>query len=299
MVLRVEREPLVYIDGNLVPKSQAKVSVFDHGFLYGDGVFESIIVTDGVAFKLKEHVDRLYDSAKAICIDIPMSKEEMVKTIVDVVRANGFKDAYVRVIVTRGVGDLGLDPRKCSKPTIVIIVDKIKLYSDDAWSKGLTAIISSVRRDRVDATTHEVKSMNYLNNILAKIEANAVGADEAIMLDDRGFVAEGTADNIFIVKNGVIYTPPRSSGILPGITRARVMRLAEELGYRVIEKDVTPAELLTADEVFLTGTAAGIVPVVKIAGRVVGDGKPGPITKKLLEKFRELVRDPSEGVRIF
>ncbi|MEM0240623.1 MAG: branched-chain-amino-acid transaminase [Candidatus Nezhaarchaeales archaeon] len=298
-MLRVEREPLVYIDGNLVPKSQAKVSVFDHGFLYGDGVFESIIVTDGVAFKLKEHVDRLYDSAKAICIDIPMSKEEMVKTIVDVVRANGFKDAYVRVIVTRGVGDLGLDPRKCSKPTIVIIVDKIKLYSDDAWSKGLTAIISSVRRDRVDATTHEVKSMNYLNNILAKIEANAVGADEAIMLDDRGFVAEGTADNIFIVKNGVIYTPPRSSGILPGITRARVMRLAEELGYRVIEKDVTPAELLTADEVFLTGTAAGIVPVVKIAGRVVGDGKPGPITKKLLEKFRELVRDPSEGVRIF
>ncbi|MEM4817810.1 MAG: branched-chain-amino-acid transaminase, partial [Candidatus Nezhaarchaeales archaeon] len=284
-MLRVEREPLVYIDGNLVPKSQAKVSVFDHGFLYGDGVFESIIVTDGVAFKLKEHVDRLYDSAKAICIDIPMSKEEMVKTIVDVVRANGFKDAYVRVIVTRGVGDLGLDPRKCSKPTIVIIVDKIKLYSDDAWSKGLTAIISSVRRDRVDATTHEVKSMNYLNNILAKIEANAVGADEAIMLDDRGFVAEGTADNIFIVKNGVIYTPPRSSGILPGITRARVMRLAEELGYRVIEKDVTPAELLTADEVFLTGTAAGIVPVVKIAGRVVGDGKPGPITKKLLEKF--------------
>ncbi|MEM1915202.1 MAG: branched-chain-amino-acid transaminase [Candidatus Nezhaarchaeales archaeon] len=298
-MLRVEREPLVYIDGNLVPKSQAKVSVFDHGFLYGDGVFESIIVTDGVAFKLKEHVDRLYDSAKAICIDIPMSKEEMVKTIVDVVRANGFKDAYVRVIVTRGVGDLGLDPRKCSKPTIVIIVDKIKLYSDDAWSKGLTAIISSVRRDRVDATTHEVKSMNYLNNILAKIEANAVGADEAIMLDDRGFVAEGTADNIFIVKNGVIYTPPRSSGILPGITRARVMRLAEELGYRVIEKDVTPAELLTADEVFLTGTAAGIVPVVKIAGRVVGDGKPGPITKKLLEKFKELVRDPSEGVRIF
>ncbi|MEM2535352.1 MAG: aminotransferase class IV, partial [Candidatus Nezhaarchaeales archaeon] len=191
----MEREPLVYIDGNLVPKSQAKISVFDHGFLYGDGVFESVIVTDGVAFKLKEHIDRLYDSAKAICIDVPMSKEEMIKTIVDVVRANGFKNAYIRIIVTRGVGDLGLDPRKCSKPTIVIIVDKIKLYDDDVWSKGLTTIISSVRRDRVDATTHEVKSMNYLNNILAKIEANAVGADEAIMLDDRGFVSEGTADN--------------------------------------------------------------------------------------------------------
>ncbi|MEM2213945.1 MAG: branched-chain-amino-acid transaminase [Candidatus Nezhaarchaeales archaeon] len=295
----MEREPLVYIDGNLVPKSQAKISVFDHGFLYGDGVFESVIVTDGVAFKLKEHIDRLYDSAKAICIDVPMSKEEMIKTIVDVVRANGFKNAYIRIIVTRGVGDLGLDPRKCSKPTIVIIVDKIKLYDDDVWSKGLTTIISSVRRDRVDATTHEVKSMNYLNNILAKIEANAVGADEAIMLDDRGFVSEGTADNIFIVKNGVIYTPLRSSGILPGITRARVMKLAEELGYKVVEKDITPAELLTADEVFLTGTAAGIVPVVKVAGRVIGDGKPGPVTRRLYEKFVELMRDPSEGVKIF
>jgi len=294
----LEREPLVYINGELVPKSQAKISVFDHGFLYGDGVFESILVTDGVAFKLKEHIDRLYDSAKAICLDIPMSKEEMIKTVVDVVRANGFKDAYIRLIVTRGVGDLGLDPRKCQKPTIVIIVDKIKLYEEETSSKGLTAIISSVRRDRVDATTHEVKSMNYLNNILAKLEANAVGADEAIMLDDRGFVSEGTADNIFIVKNGMIYTPPRTCGILPGITRARVMKLAEELGYKVIEKEITPAELLTADEVFLTGTAAGIVPVTKIAGRVIGDGKPGPITRKLMERFKQLLRDPSEGVKM-
>ena len=294
----MEREPLVYINGELVPKSQAKISVFDHGFLYGDGVFESILVTDGVAFKLKEHIDRLYDSAKAICLEIPMSKEEMVRTVADVVRANGFKNAYVRLIVTRGVGDLGLDPRKCQKPTIVIIVDKIKLYEEEALSKGLTAIISSVRRDRVDATTHEVKSMNYLNNILAKLEANAVGADEAIMLDDRGFVSEGTADNIFIVKNGVIYTPPRTCGILPGITRARVMKLAEELGYKVVEKDITPAELLTADEVFLTGTAAGIVPVTKISGRVIGDGKPGPITRKLMERFKQLLGDPSEGVKI-
>ena len=294
----MEREPLVYIDGELVPKSQAKISVFDHGFLYGDGVFESILVTNGVAFKLKEHIDRLYDSAKAICLDIPMSKEEMIKTVADVVRANGFKDAYIRLIVTRGVGDLGLDPRKCRRPTIVIIVDKIKLYEEEALSKGLTAIISSVRRDRVDATTHEVKSMNYLNNILAKLEANAVGADEAIMLDDRGFVSEGTADNIFIVKNGVIYTPPRTCGILPGITRARVMKLAEELGYKVVEKDITPVELLTADEVFLTGTAASIVPVTKIAGRVVGDGKPGPITEKLMERFKRILGDPSEGVKI-
>ncbi len=295
----MEREPLVYINGELVPKSQAKISVFDHGFLYGDGVFESILVTNGVAFKLKEHIDRLYDSAKAICLDIPMSKEEMIKTVVDVIRVNGFRDAYVRLIVTRGVGDLGLDPRKCQRPTVIIIVDKIKLYGEEALNKGLTAIISSVRRDRVDATTHEVKSMNYLNNILAKLEANAVGADEAIMLDDRGFVSEGTADNVFIVKNGVIYTPPRASGALPGITRARVMRLAEELGYKVVEKDITPAELWTADEVFLTGTAAGIVPVTKIAGRVVGDGKPGPITRKLMERFKQLLGDPSEGVKIF
>jgi len=295
----LEREPLVYINGELVPKSQAKISVFDHGFLYGDGVFESILVTNGVAFKLKEHIDRLYDSAKAICLDIPMSKEEMIKTVVDVIRVNGFRDAYVRLIVTRGVGDLGLDPRKCQRPTVIIIVDKIKLYGEEALNKGLTAIISSVRRDRVDATTHEVKSMNYLNNILAKLEANAVGADEAIMLDDRGFVSEGTADNVFIVKNGVIYTPPRASGALPGITRARVMRLAEELGYKVVEKDITPAELWTADEVFLTGTAAGIVPVTKIAGRVVGDGKPGPITRKLMERFKQLLGDPLEGVKIF
>jgi len=294
----LEREPLVYINGELVPKSQAKISVFDHGFLYGDGVFESVLVTSGVAFKLKEHIDRLYDSAKVLCLEIPMSKEEMIKTVADVVRANGFKDAYIRLIVTRGVGDLGLDPRKCQKPTIIIIVDKIKLYDEGALNKGLTAVISSVRRDRVDATTHEVKSMNYLNNILAKLEANAVGADEAIMLDDRGFVSEGTADNIFIVKDGVIYTPPRTCGILLGITRARVMKLAEELGYKVVEKDITPAEVLTADEVFLTGTAAGVVPVTKIAGRVVGDGKPGPITRKLMERFSKLLGDPSEGVKI-
>ncbi len=298
-VLVLEKEPLVYIDGQLVPKSQAKISVFDHGFLYGDGVFESIMVFNGVAFKLKEHIDRLYDSAKAICLEIPMSKEEMIKTIVETVRVNGFKDAYIRVLVTRGVGDLGLDPRKCPKPSVIIIVDKIQLYREDAWTKGVTAIISSVRRDRVDATTHEIKSMNYLNSILAKLEANAVGADEAIMLDERGFVSEGATDNIFIVKNGVIYTPPRTSGILPGITRDRVMKLAEELGYKVVEKDITPAELLTADEVFLTGTAAGIVPVVKISGRIIGDGKPGPITRRLMEKFKEIREDPSEGVKIF
>ncbi|MCS7139925.1 MAG: branched-chain-amino-acid transaminase [Candidatus Nezhaarchaeota archaeon] len=295
----MEKEPLVYINGELVPKSQAKISVFDHGFLYGDGVFESVMVYNGVAFKLREHIDRLYDSAKALCLEIPMSKEELIKTVVETIRINGLRNAYVRVLVTRGVGDLGLDPRKCSKPTLIIIVDKIKLFGDDAYSRGVTAIISSVRRDRVDATTHEIKSMNYLNSILAKLEANAVGADEAIMLDERGFVAEGATDNVFMVKNGIIYTPPRSSGILPGITRARVMKLAEDLGYKVVERDITPAELLTADEVFLTGTAVSIVPVVKIAGRVIGDGKPGPITRKLIEEFKRIREDPSEGVKTF
>ncbi|MDI9619556.1 MAG: branched-chain-amino-acid transaminase [Candidatus Nezhaarchaeota archaeon] len=295
----LEKEPLVYIDGSLVPKSQAKISVFDHGFLYGDGVFESIMVFNGVAFQIKEHVDRLYDSAKALCLEIPLTKEEMLKAIINAVRVNGLRDAYIRVLVTRGVGDLGLDPRKCRKPTLIIIVDKIKLFKDEAWSQGVTAIISSVRRDRVDATTHEIKSMNYLNSILAKLEANAVGADEAIMLDERGFVSEGATDNIFIVKGGVIYTPQRSSGILPGITRRRIMMLAEELGYHVVEKDITPAELLTADEVFLTGTAASIVPVVKIAGRTIGDGKPGVITRKLMEKFRELKESPAEGIKVF
>jgi len=298
-VLALEKEPLIYIDGELVPKSQAKISVFDHGFLYGDGVFESIMVFNGVAFKLKEHIDRLYDSAKVLCLEIPMSKEKMLKTIIDTVKANGFRDAYIRVLVTRGVGDLGLDPRKCPKPSVIIIVDKIKLFRDEAWTQGVTAIISSVRRDRVDATTHEVKSMNYLNSILAKLEANAVGADEAIMLDDRGFVSEGATDNIFIVKDGVIYTPPRTTGILPGITRSRVMKLAEECGYKVVEKDITPSELLTADEVFLTGTAAGVVPVVKISGRTIGDGKPGPITLELMKRFRQVREDPSEGVKIF
>jgi len=290
-----ELEEQVYIDGRLYPKSEAKISVFDHGFLYGDGVFEGIRVYGGVVFKLKEHVDRLYDSAKVLKLEIPMSKEEITNKILEVVRANNVKDGYVRVIVTRGVGDLGLDPRKCPKPTVVIIAGSIQLYKPEVLEKGLTAIISSVRRDSVDATSHEVKSMNYLNSILAKIEANEVGADEAIMLDSRGFVSEGTGENVFIVKNGKIYTPPRTAAILPGITRNRVIQLCKSLGIEVYERDITVTELLTADEVFVTGTAAEITPVTKISGRVIGNGKPGEVTRRLMEEFKKIVRNPEEG----
>ncbi len=289
-------ERLVYIDGRFYPASEAKVSVYDHGLLYGDGVFEGIRVYDGLVFKLKEHVDRMYDSAKVIKLDIPMSKEEMVKAVVETLKVNKIRDGYVRIVVTRGVGDLGLDPRKCPKPTVIIIADAIQIYDTEAKEKGLTAIISSIRRDSVDATSHEAKTLNYLNSILAKIEANNAGVDEAIMLDHRGFVSEGTGDNIFIVKDGVVYTPPRTAGILPGITRACVIQLCRELGIPIVEKDLTVVELYTADEVFVTGTAAEVMPVTVINGRPIGDGRPGPITKKLMEEFRRLTRDPKNGV---
>jgi len=289
-------ERLVYIDGRFYPASEAKVSVYDHGLLYGDGVFEGVRVYDGLVFKLREHVDRMYDSAKVIKLDIPMSKEEMVKAVVEALKVNKIRDGYVRIVVTRGVGDLGLDPRKCPRPTVIIIADAIQIYDTGAKEKGLTAIISSIRRDSVDATSHEAKTLNYLNSILAKIEANNAGVDEAIMLDHRGFVSEGTGDNIFIVKDGVVYTPPRTAGILPGITRACVIQLCKELGVRVVEKDITVVELYTADEVFVTGTAAEVMPITVINGRPIGDGRPGPITRRLMDEFRRLTRDPRNGV---
>ncbi len=291
-------EKLVYIDGKFYPASEAKISVFDHGLLYGDGVFEGIRVYDGLVFKLKEHVDRLFDSAKVIKLDIPMTKEEMVNAVVETLRINRIKNGYVRIVVTRGVGDLGLDPRMCPKPSVIIIADVIQIYRTEAKERGLTAIISSVRRDPVDATSHEAKTLNYLNSILAKIEASAAGADEAIMLDHRGFVSEGTGDNIFIVKNGVVYTPPRTAGILPGITRNRVIELCEELGIKLVEKDITVTELYTADEVFVTGTAAEVMPITMINGRPIGDGKLGPVTRRLMEEFSRLTRNPREGVLV-
>ena len=295
----MDKELLVYIDGEYYPKSQAKISVYDHGLLYGDGVFEGIRAYNGVVFKLKEHIDRLYRSAHAIMLQIPMTKEEMINTVLETLRKNNLRDAYIRLVVTRGVGDLGLDPRKCSKPTIIVITDTIVLHKSEAKEKGITAMLTWVKRDPVDATSHEIKSLNYLNSILAKIEANISGVDEAICLDKNGFVCEGVAENIFIVKNGRIYTPPSYTGALPGITAETVKELARNLGYEVIEKNITPYELFTADEVFFTGTAAEIVPVREINKRQIGNGKPGPITKRLMEEFSRLVQDPKYGIPIY
>ena len=295
----MDRELFVYIDGEYYPKSQAKISVYDHGLLYGDGVFEGIRAYNGVVFKLKEHIDRLYRSAHAIMLQIPVSKEEMIKIVLETLRRNQLKDAYIRLVVTRGVGDLGLDPRKCQKPTIIVITDTIALHKGEAKEKGITAMLTWVKRDPVDATTHEIKSLNYLNSILAKIEANINGVDEAICLDKNGYICEGAAENIFIVKNGRIYTPPNYTGALPGITAEAVKELAKSLGYEVVEKNITPYELFTADEVFFTGTAAEIVPVREINKRQIGNGKPGPITRRLMEEFPKLVQDPKHGVPIY
>ncbi len=288
-------ESLVYINGELVPESEAKISVFDHGFLYGDGVFEGIRAYRGVVFKLREHIERLYDSAKFLRIEIPMSKEDLMEAILETVRRNGLSDCYIRVVVTRGVGDLGLDPRKCGKPSIIIIA---RPMAPLLGKRVVSLIISSVRRDGVDATNHQAKSLNYLNNILAKLEAINAGADDAVMLDSRGFVSEATGENIFIVKDERIMTPPPTSGILSGITRDCVIELARRLGYEVVERELTPFELLTADEVFLTGTAAEIVPVESVNGRKIGERVPGPVTERLIREFEKLKGDPSQGVKI-
>lgn len=294
----MEKELQVYIDGQYYPKSQAKISVFDHGLLYGDGIFEGIRAYNGSVFKLKEHIDRLYRSAHMIMLDISMKREDMTKIVLETLRRNGLKDAYIRLVVTRGVGDLGLNPKKCSKCTVIVIADTIALHKDGAKEKGVTAMLSWVKRDPVDATSHEIKSLNYLNSILAKIEANIGGVDEAICLDKNGFICEGVAENIFIVKNGKLYTPPSYTGALPGITADEVMKLARKLGYEVKEKNITPYELFNAEEVFFTGTAAEVVPVREINKRVIGNGDPGSITRKLMEEFSKLVRDPSQGIRI-
>jgi branched-chain amino acid aminotransferase len=289
----------VYVDGKFYPKSEAKVSVFDHGLLYGDGIFEGIRAYDGVVFKLREHIERLYKSAHMIMLVIPTTKEEMIQKTLETLRKNKMRDAYIRLVVTRGVGDLGLNPRKCPKPTIIIITDTIALHMAGAKETGIAAMISWVKRDPVDATSHEIKSLNYLNSILAKIEANIAGVDEAICLDKNGFVCEGVAENIFIVRKAKLYTPPTYTGALHGITAESVQDLAKKLGYEVKEKSITPFELFNADEVFFTGTAAEIIPVREINKRQINDGKPGPITRRLMEEFGKLVRDPKEGVPIY
>ena len=295
-----EKEVLVYIDGEYPPKSEAKVSVFDHGLLYGDGVFEGIRSYGGVVFKLKEHIDRLYRSARAIMLEIPLTQEEMTEAVLKTLRKNELRDAYIRLLVTRGLGDLGLDPRKCPKPSVIIItVPLLQLYDEEKRRKGMSMIVAWVRRDSVDATTHEIKSLNYMNSILAKIEANNAGADEALILDQRGFISEATGENVFIAMGGRLITPPASSGPLPGITAGVVKELAEKMGYSVTERGITVAELYAADEAFLTGTAAEIMPIREVNKRKIGTGKIGRVTEKLLQEFFRIVKDPKNGTPIW
>lgn len=278
---------IVYMNGEFVPEEEAKVSVWDHGFLYGDGVFEGIRAYNGRIFKLKEHVKRLFESAKSIMLDINMTEKEMCKAIIQTVKKNELKDAYIRVVVSRGVGDLGLDPNNCTKPRIVIIASSITLFSDELYQNGLEVVSVATRRNAHEALNPKIKSLNYLNNVLVKIEANLAGVKEALMLNAEGYVAEGSGDNVFIIKDGVIYTPPPYAGILNGITRQVVMELALKEGYTVKEELFTRHDVYIADECFLTGTAAEIIPVVKVDGRSIGEGKPGEITKHLMELFRE------------
>jgi branched-chain amino acid aminotransferase len=289
----------VYIDGVYYPKSKATVSVFDHGLLYGDGVFEGIRAYSGIVFKLKEHISRLYRSAHALMLKISLTEEEMTQAVLETLRKNSLRDAYIRLVVTRGVGDLGLDPRKCPKPSIIIITDTISIMSSEAKAKGITTVITWVRRHPVDTTTHEIKSLNYLNSVLAKMEATAYGADEAIGLDKNGLVSEGVGENLFIVKDGKIFTPPSSTGALAGITAKLAIEFAKNFGYTVTETNITPFQLFTADEVFFTGTAAEVVPIREVNKRQIGNGKPGPVTKKLMRAFEKAIVDPAFGVPIY
>jgi branched-chain amino acid aminotransferase len=278
---------LIYVDGKLVPKEEAKVSVFDHGLLYGDGVFEGIRVYDGNIFKLEEHIKRLFESSKTLWLEIPMSLEELERATVETVAANGMRDAYIRLVVTRGVGDLGIDPEKCKVPTVFIIVSTISLYPQKFYEEGIPLITASTRRIPMECLDPRIKSCNYLNNILAKIEAKRAGVPEAIMLNHYGRVAECTADNIFIVTDGRLRTPRLTEGALPGVTRGTVLELAKEAGIVTSETTLGLHDLYNASECFLTGTGAEIVPVVTIDGRKIGNGKPGPTTRRLLDAFKE------------
>jgi branched-chain amino acid aminotransferase len=275
----------------LCEKDQARVSVFDHGLLYGDGIFEGIRAYSGRVFRCQDHIDRLYDSARAIALEIPLTKDEMIAAMYRTLEANGLTEAYIRLIVTRGIGDLGLDPYKCANPAVIIIADSIALYPAELYETGLELVTVSTLRNHPNAVNPRIKSLNYLNNILAKIECIQAGVAEAIMLNQEGYVAECTGDNIFIVRDGALLTPALHCGMLDGITRDVVMELAAEAGIEVREMTMTRFDLYVADECFLTGTAAEIIPVVRIDSRTIGDGEPGPTTLKLLEMFRELTKN--------
>ena len=280
----------IYIDGNFHDQAEAKISVFDHGLLYGDGVFEGIRFYNDRVFRLEEHIDRLWDSARAIALDMPMSRSELVAATLETIRQNDLHDGYIRLIVTRGVGSLGLSPDTCRRPSIIIIAATIALYPEELYHKGLTMVTCSTRRTPPAALSPRVKSLNYLSNILGKLEAQNAGAGEGLMLNEQGYVSECTGDNIFIVKKGEISTPHLSSGILAGVTRAVVFELAEKLSIRAVERELIRHDIYTADECFLTGTAAEVIPAVQLDRRLIGQGQPGPITLKLIESFRELTR---------
>ncbi len=286
----------IYIDGQFYDEASAKISVFDHGLLYGDGVFEGIRMYHNRVFKLREHIERLYWSAKAILLDIPMTPEEMIAATVETCRQNGLRDGYIRLLVTRGKGTLGLDPRRCPKASVIIIAANIQLYPEKYYQEGLTIVTVPTTRMLVNSVNPAIKSLNYLNNILARIEANNAGVEEAIMLNTEGFVAECTGDNIFIVQKGRLFTPPLSAGALYGITRNTVLDAARELGVAFAEPNLTRYDIYNADEMFLTGTAAEIIPVVKVDGRVIGTGKPGPVTARLLAAFREKTKTDGEVI---
>ncbi|MFA7342923.1 MAG: branched-chain-amino-acid transaminase [Terrimicrobiaceae bacterium] len=278
----------IYIDGEFYDKENAKISVFDHGLLYGDGVFEGIRFYNGRVFRLGEHMARLFDSAKAICLDVGMEAGKMSEALLETIRRNDLRDGYVRLVVTRGCGDLGLNPALCPRATVFIIASKITLYPPDKYENGLHLVTCATRRIAHGALSPMVKSLNYLNNILAKIEAQQAGAGEGLMLNEQGYVAECTGDNIFTVKNGRISTPPISSGALAGVTRAVVLEIAAESGIPVGEPDMTRYDIYTADESFLTGTAAEVIPVVRLDNRIIGTGTPGPVTKRLISRYHEL-----------
>src|SRR6266436_4929445 len=287
----------IYIDGKFYAEGDAKVSVFDHGLLYGDGIFEGIRFYNGRVFRLEEHLERLWDSARSICLEIPMTRQEMTEALLETIRQNHLQDGYIRLLVTRGVGNLGLNPEQCKNPSVIIIAATIALYHEDFYRKGLSIVTVATRRSNPASLNPAVKSLNYLNNVMARIEANLAHADEALMLNDAGNVAECTADNVFIIKDSQIFTPPITAGALRGITRSVVFDIAGEFDLEVTEADFTRHDIFVANECFLTGTAAEIVPVVKADGRLIGNGKPGPITTRIIARFREMTRET--GTPIF
>ncbi|WP_058830523.1 MULTISPECIES: branched-chain-amino-acid transaminase [Paenibacillus] len=282
-------EQWIYLDGQHVTKENAKVSVYDHGFLYGDGIFEGIRIYNGNIFKCKEHLERLYDSAKSIQLNIPLSPDEMLEAMAETIRLNEMRNGYIRLVVSRGAGNLGLDPLRCVKASVIIIVEQLAIYPEEAYLTGLKTISVSQRRNIPDALNPKIKSLNYLNNILVKIQSNYAGVGEAIMLNSQGYVTEGSADNIFIVKNGVLYTPPCYLGALEGITRNAIIDLCAKLGYSLKEQPFTLHDVYVADEVFFTGTAAEVIAAYEVDGRTIGSGVAGPVTLELLAEFRKIV----------